>query len=337
MRARNAASRVAWPYASNLSPRPASSALSFPPFVRDSRYDCASGDLFGASVGENDVLQGQTSVVASLSPQNRAMTYRGLANPWRHRHFVVQAVRGEIKRQFARSSLGASWLVLHPLARSAVFAFVFSEILVVKLPGVSNVYGYAIYLTAGMAAWSLFNDIITRCCTVFTEYASILKKVPVSHFCMPAIACGGALVSHGLLLVATAAALTALGAVPGVAWLALIPALAILTMLGISLGLILGIFSVFKHDVAQLTGIVLQLWFWMTPIVYAQESLPHKIRWVADINPMTPLVRIYQDAMVRNRLPEIDDFLIPLFLAAALTSIAIWLLHRASADIVDAL
>jgi lipopolysaccharide transport system permease protein len=69
------------------------------------------------------------------------------------RHFITLSIQGELKRQFARSSLGALCFILHPLMQAAIFARVLSEVLASKLPGVTNNAGYTIYLMADMAAY----------------------------------------------------------------------------------------------------------------------------------------------------------------------------------------
>ncbi len=265
------------------------------------------------------------------------MTYRGLDNPWPYRHFVIEAIRGEIKRQFARSTFGALWLVLHPLARAAVYAVVFSELIVVRVPNVDNVFAYTIYLMAGMCAWGLFNDVVMRCATIFVEYEATMKKIPVSHFCMPAIACGGALFAHVLLLLAMLLVSVCLGIMPGLAWLSILPGIVILLTFGAGLGVILGVFQVFKRDVAQMAGIALQLWFWMTPVIYLAENLPRKFQWVADLNPLRPVVAIYQEAMLYGRYPAIEPLVAPFGIGLALCLTAILLLRRASGDLVDSL
>jgi lipopolysaccharide transport system permease protein len=101
---------------------------------------------------------------------------------WKFRHFVISSIQAELKRRFARSSLGALWFILHPLMQAAIFALVLSEVLAAKLPGVTNKASYAIYLMAGMAAWGFFSEIVNRCTTIFIEYAGMLKKISFPDF-----------------------------------------------------------------------------------------------------------------------------------------------------------
>ena len=76
-------------------------------------------------------------------------------------------------------------LILNPLAQATIFAVVLSEVLVTKIPDIDNKAAYAIYLMAGMAAWGLFAEIMTRCTTVFIDYSNTLKKIAFPRLCLP--------------------------------------------------------------------------------------------------------------------------------------------------------
>ena len=71
---------------------------------------------------------------------------------WQFRHFVVSSIKAEFMGRFARSKLGAMWMILNPLAQATIFAIVLSEVLKAKLPNIDNKAAYAIYLMAGMSA-----------------------------------------------------------------------------------------------------------------------------------------------------------------------------------------
>lgn len=256
---------------------------------------------------------------------------------WAYRHFIAASIRGELKRRFARSRLGALWFILHPLAQAAIFAIVLSEILAAKLPGITNKAGYAIYLMAGMAAWSLFSEIVTRSTTIFIEYSGALKKIAFPRLCLPIIVGGSALLNHVLLLLAIAVVFLFFGHLPGVAWIVLPLGVVLITAFAFGLGVLLGIFNVFARDVGQVLGVVVQLWFWLTPIVYPPEALPKSLSWMADYNPMAPLVRIYQNALLYDTWPDWGSLLVPTLLALGLFVVSFVVFRRASSDLVDAL
>jgi lipopolysaccharide transport system permease protein len=256
---------------------------------------------------------------------------------WGFRYFIVASVRSEIYRRFARSKLGAVWTILNPLAQAAIFAVVLSEVLATKLPGVSLKAGYAIYLMAGLAAWSLFGEITNRCMTIFIEYGGSIKKISFPRLCLPIIVGGSALINHFFLLSATLLVFLMLGQLPGIAWLAIPFGIFLTSVIAFGVGVLLGIFNVFVRDVGQVFAVAIQLWFWTTPIIYTPEILPINFRWLIDINPMAPIVAIYQDAMLYNRFPDWPGLAVPSMVAFGLFFLAFAVFRRASSDLIDAL
>ena len=256
---------------------------------------------------------------------------------WRFRHFIVTSIRSELQGRFARSGLGALWHILHPLAQAAILALILSEVMGIRLPGATDRAAYPIHLMAGSAAWGLFSEILNRCVTVFIAYAGTLKKISFPRLCLPLIVWGSALVHHGLLLLAIAAVFLFLGHPPNAAWLVLPLSVLLISMFAFGLGLLLGIINVFARDVAEVTGILLQIWFWLTPIVYSAQAVPERFRWIVSLNPMAPLVASYQDAMMEGRWPDFHALLPATAVAVLLVVVSFALFRRASSELVDAL
>lgn len=256
---------------------------------------------------------------------------------WQYRHFILASISGDIKNRFARSYLGALWCVLHPLAQAAIFTIVLAEVLGAKIPGAASSVAYPIYLMAGNAAWGLFSEITNRCLTIFIENAGTLKKISFPRLCLPVIVWGNAMINHILLLVAMAFIFMLFGHFPGIAWFVLPLGILLISIFSFGLGLILGILNVFWRDIGQVTGIFLQIWFWMTPIVYVADIIPKQFQWIMNLNPMVALVRIYQDALLLNRWPDFYLLLPSTVMAVVLFVTAFFLFRRSSAELVDEL
>ena len=260
-----------------------------------------------------------------------------LAGAWHYRHFIVSSIKNEFQSRFARSRLGGLWMVIHPLAHVAIFAFVLSAVLSAKLPGIDNPHAYALYLMAGMLAWSLFSELVSRSMTVFVENGNLLKKMMFPRICLPLIVSGSALVSNLLLLVAILMVFALLGHQPGWTLLWLPVLIGLNVALGMGLGLTLGVFHVFVRDFGQIVPIVLQFWFWLTPIVYMPTIIPEAYRtWLA-LNPMAPLVKSYQNVLVFGVQPEWPALIGMALLALVLLVFALFLFRKASPELVDML
>ena len=192
---------------------------------------------------------------------------------WDYRYFIFSSIRNDYIVRFSRSKVGLLWMIAHPLVQVLIYALVLSEVLSAKFHGIDSKYAYAVYLMSGMLCWSLFSELISKLVGVFTENAEQIKKISFPKICLAAITVGISLINNGLLLVAILFIFASLGYLPGycVAWLPLL--MLVTTMLATGIGLVLGILNVFVRDVGQVVPVVLQVLYWLTPIVYVVEML----------------------------------------------------------------
>ncbi|KCZ99523.1 ABC transporter [Hyphomonas oceanitis SCH89] len=259
------------------------------------------------------------------------------SSAWRYRQFILSSIRGELKGRFASSKMGALWHILNPLAMAAIYALVLSKILGAKVGGVENDAAYAIYLMAGIASWGLFTEITLRCLNIFLEYSNTMKKIAFPRVALPLIVLGGALINHLLLLAASVMVFAFFSHFPSLPWIALPVGIILTAAFAFGLGIILGVLNVFVRDVGQFMLVVLQLWFWLTPIVYPFHVLPDAMQTIISYNPMLPVVQFYQDIMLYNKWPDFVSLQYPATLSIVLLLVAVFLFRRASPEIVDVL
>lgn len=255
---------------------------------------------------------------------------------WQYRGFIASSVVNEYRSRFVRSRFGTLWVVLHPLAQVVVYAMILTNVLAARIPGIDNKYSFAVYLLAGILCWSLFSEIVGRCLTVFVDNGSLLKKIRFPRICLPLIAIGNTLVSNLALLAMIALILPALGFMPNIYWLWLPVLIGITLVLATGIGVLLGVLNVFARDVGQVMLVVLQFWFWLTPIVYPVTIIPEGLRSLLRLNPLVALVQGYQNVLVFARPPESGLWSAAVVALVAVTA-ALFLFRRASAEMVDVL
>lgn len=256
---------------------------------------------------------------------------------WKYRTFILSSIRTEFKSKSIRSKLGSVWVVIYPLAQVLVYALILSNIMSAKFPEVSSKYAYAIYLLSGSIAWALFSELLSRFINIFIDNANFIKKLVFPKIVLPIIAIGVALINILIFLLCTIVILAILGFSPGVniIW---IPALIVITILfASSLGLILGVLNVFIRDIGQLVPIILQFWFWFTPIVYMRKIIPpHLMKFLA-INPMVPIVESFQNVILLNKPPMFFQLGIVTGTSVLMFIIGGFLYKKASNEMVDML
>ena len=185
--------------------------------------------------------------------------------------------------------------------------------------------------------WSLFADIVNRSLNVFVSNAHLLKKMAFPVTCLPLMVGGAALMNNSLLLLAVLLMLGLLGHFPGIAILVLPGFMVITVLLGIGLGFVLGILNVFIRDISQIVPIVLQLSFWLTPVVYPLDAIPQSYHWLFNFNPMFHVVQAYHSVLVFHHPPDWGGLLFVLLLSVALLALAATLYRRAKPELVDML
>lgn len=254
-----------------------------------------------------------------------------------YKGFIFSSIQREFQSKYQNSLLGAAWTVLNPLAMIVVYTVIFSQVMQAKLPGSAGDYAYSIYLCTGVLLWGLFAEIVTRAQNTFIDNANLLKKLSFPRICLPVIVIGNALVNFAIVFSLFTLFLGVSGNFPGVVYAGLLPVVMLLVLFAIGLGVSLGVLNVFFRDVGQFFGIVIQFWFWLTPIVYPLDILPETLRPLMHYNPMAALIMAGQDILVSGRWPVLQSLWPVTLLALLLCGLAVRLFIRYSGEMVDEL
>ncbi|MBM6445569.1 ABC transporter permease [Pseudomonas sp. MIL9] len=223
---------------------------------------------------------------------------------WNYRGFILGSVKREFQAKYTNSMLGVSWAIIQPLAMILVYTVIFSQVMRAKLPGVESVFGYSVYLCAGIITWGYFAEVVGRAQNIFIENATLLKKLSFPRLCLPVTLVLSASLNFLIIFSLFLVFLLVTGQFPGLAFIALFPVLAIQLLFAIGLGVSLGVLNVFFRDIGQLFGVVLQFWFWLTPIVYPANILPAQLQPFMQLNPMASVIGAYQQILVHGQFPD---------------------------------
>jgi lipopolysaccharide transport system permease protein len=266
-----------------------------------------------------------------------AMNPISLSSVWTYRGFILASVRRDFQARYRNSLLGGAWMVLNPLATIAIYTIIFSQLMQPRLPGAGGAFSYTIHLCTGIITWGLFSEIISRLQNVFLDNANLIKKINFPRLCLPAVTVLGAVLNFMIVFLLFVGFLFFSGNFPGWPLVAFLPVLIVQVAFATGVGVILAVLNVFFRDVAQLTGVALQLWFWVTPIVYPVTILPDAVRNLVALNPMTILVAAYQAVVVNQQWPQWHGLLFVAALAVIFCVIGLRLLSRHIGDMMDEL
>ena len=227
---------------------------------------------------------------------------------WIYRAFIWNSAIHDLRYRYVGSAIGVFWNILIPLAQILIYTAVFSAIMPVRLPGSGATNAFAIYLCAGLLPWLGFSECITRGTHCFLENANYLKKLPIPEQVFVAQNAVSATLSLGVSMALLLAVAFALGSNLTWAWLSVAPLVLLLQCVGFGLGLILGSLNVFFRDIGQVLPIALQMWMWLTPIVYLKEILPPALQRLQAFNIAYPFVDSLHGAIMQGTWPALSSW-----------------------------
>ena len=254
-----------------------------------------------------------------------------------NRRLIRSMARRDILARYRGSFGDVFWTILNPLLLMATYFFVFGVVLQSRFGPDQTRIGFALYFLAGMLPWLAFSEPVGRSAQVVIEHRNFVKKLIFPIETLPVNQVVAGLVTEGF---AAAVFLTALlvirGYVPlSVAWL---PALLIPQLL-FTLGVcwFLAALGVFMRDLGQIMGFLLTLWFFITPICYAEGALHGTAQVILRKNPLYVLVRGYRAILLESHPPELLPVL-KLWIVAAIVFLCgyawFYKLRKSFADVI---
>lgn len=255
----------------------------------------------------------------------------------KYQDFIIDSIKRDVQSRYQNSVLGALWLILQPLTMIAVYTVVFSNLMHARMPEINNPFAYSIYLCAGILTWSLFTQMLTGMVTIFLNYAHVLKKINVPKLCLPIIVASSSLFNFIIIFILFIIFLICSNNFPGIVLIMIIPVLFLQIIFTVALGLILGIMNVFVRDIGHFVTILLQLWFWFTPIVYITTTLPSWAQQALKYNPLAAIIQAYQTILLHQQPPVWNSLINSTLLSVILFFLACTMYKKYSADLVDEL
>jgi lipopolysaccharide transport system permease protein len=248
---------------------------------------------------------------------------------------LIELTKRDFTERYSGSVLGVFWTFIWPLVNIFVYTVIFSQVMGARLQGSSSTYSYGIYLMAGILPWTAFANTVSRSSTAFVDKKHIISKIRISLTSLPLYIVMSESITFLITLGIYIAFLLATGA-PIRKTIVFVPAIYLVQQIfAYSLGFLISIFHVFVRDLKEATTILLQIWFWFTPIVYLYDILPAFAKKLVVYNPAFLFVKSYQDIFVLNQVPNFMHLLELTVFAHLLLLAGYFLFKKMEKDIRD--
>lgn len=252
---------------------------------------------------------------------------------WHYRDLFLILAGRDVKLRYKQTALGVLWVILQPLIAAVLFAVIFGR--VAKLP--SNGLPYFLFAFSGMLPWTLFAAILQRGATSLVLDARLIAKVYFPRLLIP-LASSGAAVVDFLVSLSVLFVLLPVYHV-GLRWQMLaIPVILVFTLLGASgIAFCLAGLNVQYRDFAYILPFVLQIWLFITPVVYSSKLIAQHWQWVYSLNPAVAYVDGFRWALLGATPPPAGTFVTSACISIALFVGGAYLFRRIERGFADAI
>ena len=237
--------------------------------------------------------------------------------------FVLQFSIDDFKKKYLGSFLGVAWAFLQPLITIMIYWFVFQ--IGFKSTPVGD-FPFILWLISGLIPWFFFSESITAGTSCLMDYEYLVKKVKFNIDILPSIKIISCFLVQLFLVVFTIIAFWCFGYAPDLYDFQLLYYALYMIVLAQGITYITAALYVFFRDALQIIAIVLQVVFWMTPMVWAISTMPESVQNILKYNPFFFVVQGYRKSLISKELFTTDSYIALLYWAIA---IAIFFLGRA--------
>ena len=218
-----------------------------------------------------------------------------LRDVWHYRDLIILFVRRDFVSRYKQTILGPLWFIIQPLFTSLIYTVIFGQIAKLPTDGLPQMLFYM----SGTVMWHYFSGCLNGTSTTFTSNAGIFGKVYFPRLVTPISIVISNLISFAIQLVFFLGFFLYFylrgSLVFFTAWALTLPLLIeLMAGLGLGFGIIISSLTTKYRDLSYLVGFGVGLWMYATPVIYPVSTIPERWRWIADINPISPIIETFR-------------------------------------------
>jgi lipopolysaccharide transport system permease protein len=227
-----------------------------------------------------------------------------LGEVWKYRELFYFLTKRDIKVRYKQTVLGGLWAIIQPVFTMIVFTLFFGRLAKVPSDGIP----YPIFVYAGLLPWTYFANALAASGNSLVGSANLITKVYFPRLIIPASASLAGLLDFFIAMIVLGVLMIYYQFLPGICIL-LIPLLISLTFLcAVGVGLWLSALNVEYRDIRYAIPFLIQIWMFVSPVIYPVSILDEKFRWLLALNPMAGIINAYRASLLGHK--PIDWFLL---------------------------
>ncbi len=233
-----------------------------------------------------------------------------------YREMIFSLVKRDLKGRYKGSALGFFWTFLNPLLQLAVYTMVFSTIMR------SNIKDYYLFLFVALIPWIFFSTSLIGGSGCIIAQQEMVKKIYFPREVLPVSYVTSQFVNMLLsFLVIFVVLICSRYALQPQTLVCLPIVMVVEYILALGFAMLMSAVTVYVRDLEYILGIITMAWQFLTPVMYAIDQVPEKMRWVFWMNPMTYIITSYRDILYYGKVPVLKNLLWAAVLGATMLAV----------------
>jgi len=231
----------------------------------------------------------------------RSWVALNLRDLWSYRELLYFLMWRDIKVRYKQTALGAAWAVIQPLVTMIIFTYFFGKLARVPTDGVPN----PIFFYTGVLLWTFFSNGVTNGANSLIGNSNLITKVYFPRLIIPSAAVGAGLLDLAIASVLLVGLVVYYGFSVTWAYLMILPLIVLTTVFALGVGISFSALNVRYRDVRYALPFLIQVWFFVSPIIYPSSLVPSEWRWLLALNPFTGIVESFRASLFGRQIPWI--------------------------------
>ncbi|MDN3676698.1 ABC transporter permease [Flavobacterium paronense] len=258
-----------------------------------------------------------------------------LKDVWHYRDLLFLFVKRDFVTVYKQTILGPLWFFLQPLLTTITFTVIFGSIAQLSTDGAPKI----IFYMAGITLWNYFSNCLTSVAGVFTTNASIFGKVYFPRLIMPLTIVISNLMKFGVQFLLFLCFLTYFvikGQIHPNLYILIMPLIILLmALISMGIGLVLSAMTAKYKDLTQLITFGVQLFMYVTPVIYPSSSIPVDYKWIVNLNPLVSLFDYMRFAYLGIGQFSVWSLVYPTLFSFAILALGILVFNKSQKTFID--
>jgi len=217
-----------------------------------------------------------------------------LKDIWQYRELLYFLTWRDVKVRYKQTVIGFLWAIIQPFLKMVVFSIIFGSLAKIDSEG----FPYPIFLYAGLLPWQFFASSVSRSGESIVASTNLITKVYFPRLIIPIASVGACLVDFAISFIILIILMLYYNVVPTLSIFMVLPLVLATIFTALGMGVLISALNVAYRDFRYIVPFFVQIWMFLTPVIYSTGMIPENWRWLILLNPMAGIVDAYRSAIL---------------------------------------